>query len=74
MGLAMLWPFSKARLSPAVPWFEVLDKPLPHFDAHSARVLLIELASYGPLFLLALACRWLWGRHKRRQRRAPDRG
>jgi hypothetical protein len=66
LGLAMFWPFSDARVSLTIPWFESLSGPLQHFGRRTARVLLIELASYGPLFAAALAWRWACARSKGR--------
>jgi membrane-bound metal-dependent hydrolase YbcI (DUF457 family) len=55
-GIAIYWPFSKARLALPIPWFDVGTGP---FD-HLMRVFLIEFISYSPLILLALLIRWVW--------------
>lgn len=65
-GLAMFWPFSTARLSLAIPWFETVRKPLPHFDAHTVRVWLLELVSYGAVLALVLLVRKRYFRNGRR--------
>ena len=55
-GIAIYWPFSKARLALPIPWFDVgIGSP-----AHILQVFLIEIISYLPLFLLALLIRWKW--------------
>jgi hypothetical protein len=67
-GLAMFWPLSGARLSLAIPWLGALGGHFNRFDAHTVRVLLIELASFGSLFALALAGRWAYARYRNRGR------
>ena len=54
-GIAIYWPFSKARLALPIPWFDVGTGSL----AHLMRVFLIEFISYLPLLLLALLIRWI---------------
>lgn len=71
-GTAMFWPFSSARLRLTLPWFETLRKPLPHFDGHSARVMAIELAVYGAIFLLVLLIRWGCNARRRAAQRLAD--
>jgi membrane-bound metal-dependent hydrolase YbcI (DUF457 family) len=65
-GLGMFWPFSKARIALAIPWFESLQKSLPYFDSRSARIMLIELLCYGLLFAATLAVRLAYVRHRNR--------
>jgi len=55
-GIAIYWPFSKARLALPIPWFDVGIGSLSHI----MRVFLIEFINYFPLFLLALLIRWKW--------------
>jgi hypothetical protein len=61
-GLAMFWPVSWDRLALPVPWLETLREPLPHFDAHAARVMGIELLTFGPVLAAAVLGRWAWRR------------
>ena len=62
-GLAMFWPISKARLAMPIRWFETAT-PLPHFDAHTARVWGIEVLSYGPLLIAAVVLRRAYRRRR----------
>ena len=55
-GIAIYWPFSKARLALPIPWFDVGIGSL----SHVMQVFLIEFISYFPLLLLALFIRWKW--------------
>jgi hypothetical protein len=57
LGIAIYWPFSSARLALPIPWFSVLHRSLPHADYHAVRVMSIELAAYGSLFLVVLLIR-----------------
>ena len=57
-GLQMFWPFSRARLALPIGWFETVRQPLPHFDAHSAKVWSIELVFYGVVVIAALMIRY----------------
>jgi membrane-bound metal-dependent hydrolase YbcI (DUF457 family) len=59
VGMRLLWPFSDARLALPIPWFETIKKPMPHFDAHTARVCAIELLAYGIVLIVAIAVRQL---------------
>lgn len=52
-GIAIYWPFSKARLALPLPWFDVGTGSF----AHLMQVFLIEFISYLPLLLLALLIR-----------------
>lgn len=63
-GLAMFWPVSTARPALPVPWFETLREPLPHVDAHAARVMGVELLAYGLLLFAAVAVRRAWLRRR----------
>ena len=73
-GLGMFWPFSKAHVSLAIPWFETLGRPLPHVDSHTARVCLIELLSYGTILVVALVARLVYVKYTNRGQRShgPD--
>jgi membrane-bound metal-dependent hydrolase YbcI (DUF457 family) len=65
-GIAIFWPFSRARLNLPVPWFETVRVPLPHVDAHTVRVWAIELAVYGTILALAVTGRRLYAKHSAR--------
>jgi len=54
-GIAIYWPFSKARLALPIPWFDVGTGSL----AHLLHVFLVEFVSYFPLVLLALLIRMM---------------
>ena len=57
-GVAILWPLSTGRLALALPWFSTVRRPLWHLDGHSLRVMAVELAFFGGLFLLTAGVRW----------------
>jgi hypothetical protein len=54
-GIAIYWPFSKARLALPIPWFDVGTGSLSHL----LQVFLVEFVSYFPLVLLALLIRMM---------------
>ncbi len=56
-GLLMFWPLSTARLALPVPWLAVLTRP--RLPLKVARVLLLELATFTPVLLLAIGYRKL---------------
>lgn len=56
-GLAMFWPLSDARVALPLPWFETLRDIPPPVTWHTLRVVLVEVAFYLPLVLLAAAVR-----------------
>jgi membrane-bound metal-dependent hydrolase YbcI (DUF457 family) len=79
-GVALLWPLSDARLALPVPWFASV-----HFEerytGRAFRAYAIELASYGPLLMLALGFRKhrgfpcvVSGWHSIRARRMSEKG
>ena len=56
LGVAIFWPFSTARLALPIPWFSVLNSPLP-ITWQAVQVWGIELVSFLPLLLLAMGLR-----------------
>jgi hypothetical protein len=56
-GIAIFWPFSKARLTLPIPWFSVVPSIPPPFTWPIIQILLIEFVSYFPLVLLAIGLR-----------------
>lgn len=56
-GIAIFWPFSKARLILPIPWFSVLPSIPPPFTWPIIQIFLIEFISYFPLVILAIG---LW--------------
>jgi membrane-bound metal-dependent hydrolase YbcI (DUF457 family) len=56
MGVAIFWPFSAARLALPIPWFSVLNSPLP-ITWQVVQVWTIELVSFLPVLLLAIGVR-----------------
>lgn len=56
-GIAIFWPFSEGRLELSMPWFSTLRGGWA-WDAHTARVVAMELAFYIPLVAVALLARW----------------
>ncbi len=56
-GLAMFWPLSDARLALPLPWFHTLQDVPPPITRHTVRVVLVEVAFFLPLVLLAAALR-----------------
>ncbi len=56
LGIAIFWPFSAARLALPIPWFSVLNSPLP-ITWQVVQVWAIELASFLPLLLLTIGLR-----------------
>jgi len=53
-GIAIYWPFSKARLALPIPFFQTLKRADIYFDSHSVRVFAIEVAFYGSFSVLFL--------------------
>jgi len=53
-GVRIFWPLSHARLNLAMPWFSTLHWA---WDLHTLRVVAIEAAVYGGLFLICLVIR-----------------
>ena len=52
-GIAIFWPFSKARLALPIPWFDLgVGSP-----SHILHVVFIEFLSYFPLLILAILIR-----------------
>lgn len=58
-GIAVLWPFSDARLALPVPWFSTLQgcSP-PQLNMYTLKVCSIEFLAYVPLLLIAGFCRY----------------
>jgi membrane-bound metal-dependent hydrolase YbcI (DUF457 family) len=56
-GLAIFWPFSTVIVALPIPWFSVVRAPLWPLTAEEIRIGLIELMSYGPVFLVAIGIR-----------------
>lgn len=56
-GLAIFWPFSKARLVLSIPWLSVVTQLPPPITPELIRILVIEFATFFPLVLLALFMR-----------------
>lgn len=61
-GLAMFWPFSEARLSLPVPWFQVLNVQAPIWSERNLLVFGYEALVYTPILLVALAIRFAFCR------------
>lgn len=55
-GIAIFWPFSAGRLVLPLPWFSTLHGGWA-LDAHTLRVVAIELAAYGSLLALSVGLR-----------------
>jgi hypothetical protein len=56
-GAAIFWPVSSARLNLPVPWFSPLYGPWPYLNAHDLRLMGVELAFFGALFLIVWSIR-----------------
>lgn len=56
-GIAMFWPFSRARVALPIPWFSVVSHIPPPMTWEIWRILLIELFCYGVLLLGAIVLR-----------------
>lgn len=56
-GVAIFWPFSKARLILPVPWLSVVKTPPPPITPELLRILLIEFITFSPLVILAILIR-----------------
>jgi inner membrane protein len=54
LGIALLWPFSDARLALPVPWFETWESVPPPWNSHTFRVAAIEFLFYFPLLIFCL--------------------
>ncbi len=67
-GIAIFWPLSSARLILPMPWFSTLRKPWWWFESRAVRIMGIELAFYGTLFLLVAALRFGWLKYVRPER------
>jgi membrane-bound metal-dependent hydrolase YbcI (DUF457 family) len=53
-GLMIFWPLSEARVSLAMPWFNVVTE---YFSLRTLRIVLVEIAFYGGLLLLVVLVR-----------------
>ena len=73
LGVGIFWPFSRARLALPIPWFSVMDGGLFPFTPEKARILLIEIACFLPLFILAVLFHRLRVRETDRRLRPPGR-
>jgi hypothetical protein len=56
-GVAMFWPFSDARLALPIPWLSVVTNVPPPLTWDTIRIMLIELATFGPVLVLAILIR-----------------
>jgi len=57
LGIAIFWPVSRESLVLPVPWFSVLESSPPPLNAHTLRVLAVELAFFVPLLAAVLVAR-----------------
>ena len=80
-GLAMFWPFSKARVALPIPWFSHMDITTHGqlFSWKNVRIWLVELAAFGTTSFVALAVVLPWQKRKlceqpKRNRDASHRG
>ena len=55
-GVVVGWPFSRARLNLAMPWFRSLPEGM-HLDVRTLRVVLIEMLFYGAILSVCVAVR-----------------
>jgi membrane-bound metal-dependent hydrolase YbcI (DUF457 family) len=69
-GLAVLWPFSEGRLVLSLPWFSTLNGWWA-WDAHTARVAMIEIFFYGTLLALVTLVRETFLARRRRGSSTP---
>ena len=56
-GVAIFWPFSKARLVLPLPWLSVVTHLPPPITPELIRIFLIEFATFFPLIMLAILIR-----------------
>ncbi len=56
-GVAIFWPLSAGRLALPLPWFSTAHGPLWRPDLHLLKVMAVELAFYGALFLVGAGLR-----------------
>jgi len=61
-GLAIFWPFSRARLALPIPWLDNLHHRLPCIDFHTVKVTGLEMLTFGSIFVSVLLVRWFVGR------------
>ena len=57
MGIAIFWPFSKARLILPIPWLAVSTDPFFSITLKKIQIFLLEFASFFPLIILAIFIR-----------------
>lgn len=62
-GIGLFWPLSSAKVALPIPIFDTVGVFPRKMDWHMARVIAIEFAAYGLLFVTA--CLWRWTRHRR---------
>lgn len=55
-GIAIFWPFSRARLALPIPWLDNLQGSPPPLNAHTVRVCLVELVFFS--FILSVSAYW----------------
>lgn len=56
-GVAIFWPFSKARLILPIPWLSVVKTLPPPITPELLRILWIEFITFSPLVILAILIR-----------------
>jgi hypothetical protein len=56
-GLALLWPFSDARLALPIPWFSIVGRDTSPFAWHAIKTCGIEFLCYGALLGAVLLVR-----------------
>lgn len=67
-GIAIFWPFSRARLALPIPWLDNLQGSPPPLNAHTVRVCLVELVFYSSVLLASICFRCVLSRLARRGR------
>ena len=56
-GVAILWPFSSAKLSLPVPWLHTMPHVPPPFDPVISKIFLMELLTFSPFLIAAMLIR-----------------
>jgi hypothetical protein len=56
-GIAIYWPFSKARLALPIPWLAVSTDPFFSITFEKIHIFLLEFVSFFPLLILAVLIR-----------------
>jgi hypothetical protein len=62
LGVDIAWPFGSWRLALPIPWLETVKESLPAMSWHTAKVIALELLTYGSVLVLVVVGKRVRGR------------